>query len=149
MLVEVVWGDMAKHVLVPVDGSTRSREALEFALEEYPDGELTVLHAISPATAVAVSEPAVWDEGLAERKREEAEGLLEEMRETAADRDRQVRTELLHGDAARAIVEYAGENDVDRIVIGSRGRSGFSRVLLGSVAETVVRRSPVPVTVVR
>jgi nucleotide-binding universal stress UspA family protein len=47
------------------------------------------------------------------------------------------------------IVTYADENDVDHVVLGSHGRKGLTRVLLGSVAEAVVRRSPVPVTVVR
>ena len=47
------------------------------------------------------------------------------------------------------IVEYVETHDVDHVVIGSHGRKGLSRVLLGSVAELVVRRSPVPVTVVR
>jgi len=46
-------------------------------------------------------------------------------------------------------VEYAEESDVDHIVIGSHGRSGVSRILLGSVAESVVRRADMPVTVVR
>jgi nucleotide-binding universal stress UspA family protein len=53
------------------------------------------------------------------------------------------------GGPANAIVECAEEESVDHIVTGSHGRSGVTRILLGSVAETVVRRSPVPVTVVR
>jgi nucleotide-binding universal stress UspA family protein len=53
------------------------------------------------------------------------------------------------GDPANEIVAYAEETDVDHIVVGSHGRSGLSRVLLGSTAEKVVRRSPVPVTVVK
>ncbi|MFW6265865.1 MAG: universal stress protein, partial [Halanaeroarchaeum sp.] len=44
---------------------------------------------------------------------------------------------------------YVEETDVDHVVIGSHGRSGVGRILLGSVAERVVRRSPTPVTVVR
>jgi nucleotide-binding universal stress UspA family protein len=46
-------------------------------------------------------------------------------------------------------VDYAAEHDIDHIVVGSHGRTGASRILLGSVAETVARRSPVPVTIVR
>ena len=44
---------------------------------------------------------------------------------------------------------YAEENDIDHIVVGSHGRGGVSRMLLGSVAETVARRSSVPVTIIR
>ena len=53
------------------------------------------------------------------------------------------------GRPTRTIVEYADEHDIDQIVMGSHGRSGMSRILLGSVAEIVVRRATVPVTVVR
>ncbi|WP_412781655.1 universal stress protein, partial [Aeromonas diversa] len=62
---------------------------------------------------------------------------------------RAVRTVIEHGDPSRMIISYTETHDVDRIVLGSHGRSGLSRVLLGSVAETVARRSPVPVTIVR
>jgi nucleotide-binding universal stress UspA family protein len=137
------------HVLVPVDDSKRAREAFEFALDEHADAEITVLHVISPTTVIAVSEPSVWDDQLAEQTQREAEELLAEMRNEANARDIDVRTEIVHGNAPQAIVEYAGEYDVDHIVLGSHGRTGFSRVLLGSVAETVVRRAPVPVTVIR
>lgn len=137
------------HVLVPVDDSTCAREALEFALDEHPDADITALHVINPTAVVAVSEPAVWDDQLAERVREEAEDLLGEMRDEARSRNRDITTRIVHGRTPQAIIEYAGEHDVDQIVIGSHGRTGFSRVLLGSVAETVVRRAPVPVTVVR
>jgi nucleotide-binding universal stress UspA family protein len=48
-----------------------------------------------------------------------------------------------------AILRYVDDNDVDHVIMGSHGRSGVSRILLGSVAETVARRSPAPVTIVR
>lgn len=55
---------------------------------------------------------------------------------------------LRSGAPARQIVAYAGENAIDLIVVGAHGRTGLSRVLLGSVAEAVVRRAPCPVLVV-
>lgn len=58
-------------------------------------------------------------------------------------------TETVAGDPERPIVESAEDNDVDRIVIGSSGRDRAARVLLGSTAEPAVRRTPVPVAVVR
>lgn len=137
------------HVLVPVDDSECAREALEFTLDEYPNADITALHVINPTTVVAVSEPVVWDDQLAEQVQKEAEDLLAEMRNEAKSRNGDITTKIMHGRTPQAIIEYAGEHDVDHIVIGSHGRTGFSRVLLGSVAETVVRRAPVPVTVVR
>lgn len=58
-------------------------------------------------------------------------------------------TVLEFGDSDDVIVAYSDEHDVDRIVMGSHCRSGAERFLLGSVAETVLRRAPVPVMVVR
>jgi len=78
-----------------------------------------------------------------------AETLLEDVRERLTDRGIDVETAIEFGKPSNVIVEYADEHDVDLVTIGSHGRTGASRVLLGSVAETVVRRSPVPVTVVR
>ena len=63
--------------------------------------------------------------------------------------DCDVETAIEVGRPAATIVEEARERDVDHIVVGSHGRTGASRILLGSVAETVARRSPVPVTIVR
>jgi nucleotide-binding universal stress UspA family protein len=53
------------------------------------------------------------------------------------------------GNPADSIVEYATKNDIDHIIMGSHGRSGLSRIVVGSVAEEVVRKSPVAVTVAR
>ena len=60
--------------------------------------------------------------------------------------DLEAATEI--GRPARAILDYADDNDVDQIVVGSHGRSGLGRALLGSVAETVTRRAKIPVAVI-
>lgn len=66
----------------------------------------------------------------------------------ALERDVQLLPELRSGSAPREIVEYAARNAIDMIVVGAHGRTGLSRVLLGSVAEAVMRRAPCPVLVV-
>lgn len=140
------------HVLVPVDDSDRATRALEFALEHYPDASITALHVINPSEfpAGGFESGITTDvEQLRENKRKHAEKLLENVSERVADRGVEIETAIETGRPARAIVDYAEDNDVDIITIGSHGRTGASRVLLGSVAETVARRSPVPVTVVR
>ncbi len=78
-----------------------------------------------------------------------AEGILERAREQAAAYDHDLETEQVIGSVSRSIVDYVEGSDVDHVVIGSHGRTGASRILLGSVAENVARRSPVPVTIVR
>lgn len=142
---------MGKRILVPVDGSEQSREAVEFALAEFPDAEMHLLHVINPADAgysVQASVPTFSEEWY-DRQKKQARKLFTDI-ESAADGFEGHFEEFIEvGKPTHTIVEHAEEQDVDQIVMGSHGRSGVSRILLGSVAETVVRRSPVPITVVR
>jgi nucleotide-binding universal stress UspA family protein len=142
---------MAKRLLVPIDGSDPADAALEFALEEYPDADITLLSVIDPTDVGYGSIEAAPStfEHLQENAKERTQNVLDEASNRAADHGIDVTTETVIGMPSRAIVEWAENNDMDGIVIGSHGRQGVTRVLLGSVAESVVRRSPVPVTVVR
>jgi len=136
------------RVLVPIDGSPQSEDALDHAVEEFPDAGIVLLHVIDPVDAGYSAEgvlPSSSEEWY-ESRQERAETLFEEARDRAG---RDVETAVEVSRPAGAIVDYAEEHEVDHVVMGSHGRSGVARVLLGSVAETVVRRSPVPVTVVR
>ena len=144
---------MTDHVLVPIDESERAEEALEFALSAYPDARLTAVHVLDPvdaggATGLEAGDPGSYDEVWTER-REAADRLLEAAADRARERGVSLETERLVGSVSNAIVDFADERDVDHIVVGSHGRTGASRVLLGSVAEKVARRAPVPVTIVR
>lgn len=132
-------------MLVPVDASTKSDAAFEWVLDEFTDVTVTVLHVVHPRdtsheegdvvdhTRVLMSEAsAVLDGYTVDREDVDLE------RKLAVDRKE-----------SRAIVDYADDGDCDLVAVGSHGRDGVSRVLLGSVAETVVRRSSTPVLVVR
>lgn len=138
---------MARTLLVPLDGSPQSKAALEYAVETFPESEIVAVHVLNPAAAAPEVEGLIADSAFDEQ-RQFADELFAEAREIAGE-DRIVTTDLLAGRAATEIVEYATHNVVDEIVMGSHGRDGAARLLLGSVSETVVRRSPVPVTVVR
>ncbi|WP_435318627.1 universal stress protein [Haloarchaeobius sp. TZWSO28] len=140
-----------ESVLVAIDGSPLADRALEYALDRYPDAAITVLHVVDPVEAVYVAEAKGPSEGRSyvQAAREHGEELCARARELAADRGIEVIIALETGNPAREILRSVEANDVDAIVMGSHGRSGLSRVFLGSVAETVLRRSPVPVTVVR
>ncbi len=74
---------------------------------------------------------------------------VESARERDAANGIEIETDFLTGSVSRVIIKYVDEHDIDHIVIGSHGRTGLSRILLGRVAEKVTRWSPVPVTVVR
>ena len=132
---------MTRHLLVPMDDSEPARAALEHALSVFPDDEITVLHAVDELAA-GYSGLSV-DEALGEEP-----DFFDDVRELTGGRDATVDLQVVGGAAADSILEYAAEHDVDQVVIGSEGRSGVSRVLLGSIAEEVARRSTVPVTIV-
>jgi nucleotide-binding universal stress UspA family protein len=142
---------MGKRVLLPVDGSEQAHEACEFVIAEFDDATLVLLHVINPAEAGYSAQTSIpsFSEEWYEQQRANAESLFEDIESLIAESDHDVETVVEVGKPTRTIVEYAAENNVDQIVMGSHGRSGVTRILLGSVAEAVVRRSPVPVTVVR
>lgn len=142
---------MVEHVLVPLDGSERSWAAFSYALEQFPDAELVVLHVVDPIEAgfSAMATVPGYPEEWYEKEKEAAQTLFDEATEEADEHGVALRTALEHGRPTREILKYVDANDVDHVVMGSHGRAGVTRILLGSVAEAVVRRSPVPVTVVR
>ncbi|MDR9381337.1 MAG: universal stress protein [Natronomonas sp.] len=140
------------RILVPYDGSEQADAALEYAVTQHPGDDLVLLHVLDFVEAGYSAAPEAALAGYWEEWYEQAESSAEKLLENAAaaiETEADVETEVVVGPPANAIVEYIETEDIDAVVIGSHGRDGFSRILLGSVAETVVRRSPVPVTVVR
>ena len=138
---------MTRRVLVPVEGSAQSADAVAFAASEWPDAQLTLLHVIDPLEG-GYSLDTVR-EGAEEWHREQklqAKDLFADLTEGV---ESEVSTRIETGRPARTILDVIDETGVDHVVMGSHGRSGVSRILLGSVAEDVVRESPVPVTIVR
>ncbi len=123
-----------EKVVVGVDGSDRSDEALEFALSKFSDGTIIALHIVDPFESFATAA--------------DAEAILKAARQRANDRDSTIRTESERGDPSKAIVEYVAEQNVDHVIVGRSGRSQWPRIILGSVAESLVLRAPAPVTVV-
>lgn len=138
-----------KRVLVAYDGSPQANEALDHALAEFPEDDLVVLTVSDPAEAsyASTEEFAGYDQGWYDAAEETAQRRLENARERGGDRE--IETDHVVGRPGRAIVEYTQDHAIDHIVMGSHGRTGVARLLLGSVAETVIRRAKVPVTVVR
>lgn len=142
---------MPDDILVPLDGSAPSWSALDFALSNYKDADVVVLNVVNPMEGVYAADPMGGDywEGWEENAEGRADRLFEEARERAEEVGRELTTAVEMGSPARTIIDYAEEHDVEHIVMGSHGRRGVTRILLGSVAELVVRRAAVPVTIVR
>lgn len=131
-----------EHVLVPIDGSESAWTAFEYVMRQHADGPIVVLHVVDPSEGNYARQAG-------ERPKERSTELLETAVERADAAGVEIETDTTTGSPADAILDYTEDTEIDHVVMGSRGRSGLSRLLLGSVAETVVRRAPVPVTVVR
>jgi len=142
---------MADTVLVAMDDSPLSREALAFALDTFPDADITAVHVAYPEIDMLPADTnevydAVLDDldGVGD---EMAQTVFETIREVADGRE--VSVTFLIGETDRRLVEYTEEGGFDHAVLGTHGREGLSRLLLGSVAEAVVRQTDVPTTLVR
>lgn len=146
---------MAHHwtkICCPVDFSDTSREALAQAADiaAHASARLVILHAYERAALGAAGEVLVTDPELEERLVHELNQQLDRYRlEAERSLPGRVVAEATCGDPATEIVRFAERNGCDLIVMGTHGRSGIKRLVLGSVAETVVRHAPCSVLVVR
>ena len=133
-----------KNILVPIDGSEPSYRALEHAarLAEGLGTKLTFL-AVRQYIVGRKMVVSVWTE-------EEVGNILKKARELAIGLYRKDVTivEVKSRDVARAIMEYAEQNEIDLIVMGASGMGNVKAFLIGSVSEEVLRKSICPVTVV-
>jgi nucleotide-binding universal stress UspA family protein len=149
------------RVLVAVDGSEEADRALDYALRivDAADGALTAVHVVAPEVQVEGGTEEMTGLSDAERRlflesvedtEERGARVLQEAATRAERRGQDVETVLLYGDPVVQVTDYAaGEEVVDGIVVGHRGRSERADDMLGSVARGVVERAAVPVTVVR
>jgi nucleotide-binding universal stress UspA family protein len=140
-----------KRILVPLDFSTSSRRALDYAagMALRFDAALHLVHVCEVPTMMTGSMDAyaIAYSDWALRLGEEAEREL--VKVTASLKARQVTTEVLFGNPARAIVEAAEANAADLIVMGTHGHGAVMHLMMGNVAERVVRFAPCPVMTVR
>ncbi len=140
-----------QKILCTTDFSERSYAAVDAAadLARTCSAELHLLHVVSPLPSIASHiPPSGFNMSLYQEEMEKhAWGM---MKKTAAERIPEgitVKTHVVQGEPARHIVQFARENGVSLIVISSQGHGGWS-LGFGSVAEKVVRHSPVPVLLV-
>ncbi|MFW6152879.1 MAG: universal stress protein [Halobacteriota archaeon] len=141
---------MYSRILVPTDGSAGSMAATEHAIElaRMHDATIRALYVVNETALAGASVEVPW-EGLYAHLKEEGAKALEAVTELAENADVPCETAIREGRPSKLIVDEAVESGCDLIVMGTHGRSGLDRILLGSVAERVIRTSPVPVMTVR
>lgn len=141
------------RLLIPTDFSPASDIALEYGLDLATrfGARVEVLHVIDDFSVLAAYPDGFYAElpGLRDQLRTEAEDRLRTLEARYQTAGVPFATEIVIGRPARAIVREATDRGVDLIVMGTHGRSGFEHLVLGSVAERVLRTAPCPVLTVR
>ena len=133
-------------VLVPVDFSDLSFSAIDTALELVADpSHLIVVHVLQELSPVEPGE--IWAQIDHETRKRHTSGALRER--LAKDNHEDVTIEVRIGDAGREVAELAEQQNCDLIVLTSHGRTGLKRLLIGSVAERIIRLAHCPVLVLR
>lgn len=135
-----------KCVVVPVDFSAESLAAVEVGrtLVDVPE-HLHIVHVLIDITPLEAGE--VWGVTDPQARVEQVEKMLKE--KLAGPQHHGIHTAVLLGEPAHGIANYAQEKHAELIVIPSHGRTGITRLLIGSVAERVVRLAHCPVLVLR
>jgi nucleotide-binding universal stress UspA family protein len=135
-------------IVVPTDFSEQSLTALDYAvgLANSYDARLKVVFVNEPGLKIAdMAWVGVDERSMNEQQSAEARRSIEKIVLDRIPVDLPADAEILHGEAVGRIIEYASDVNADLIVMATHGRTGLSHVLLGSVAEQVVRKAPCPV----
>jgi HSP20 family protein len=141
-----------RRILVPLDGSPEAEAILPLAegLVDRVEGDLVLLRILIPFTAAAMPElPSATIVEATYEAQGDVDEYLSRLAQEIRQRGVRVQTATRSGDPARRIIETAGEMDAALIAMTTHGRSGLSRVVFGSVAESVAREASVPVLLVR
>ncbi|MDD3448535.1 MAG: universal stress protein [Gammaproteobacteria bacterium] len=138
-------------ILVPTDGSEHAALAAAWAARHFhaPEDSITLLHVDDISTAEVMT--------LARLSRDEVQAVVQRHSQASIDKAREAmgshgakaKTSAMIGNAADTIIDVARHEEYDHIVMGSRGLSSLSGLLLGSVSEKVLRRAPCAVTIIR
>jgi len=152
---------MAEHIILhPTDFSAHSQPAFEFAcsLASLLGEKLVIVHVATPvepsaaaAAGLGVGTYPTAGVPLTSAELAERNAALQKQLEATKPTNPNIEHEqlLLEGEPAEEIVKLAEQISAAQIVMGSHGRQGFSRLLMGSVAESVVRSAKCPVTIVK
>jgi nucleotide-binding universal stress UspA family protein len=142
-------GGTYQKIMVATDGSELCKKAVETGIEiaRLSGAKLYAVYVVIPATHSA--RDFGWEKASMEHFRAEGKKATAFVEESAKAANVEVESVLLEGNPAEKIVEFAEQNGIEMIVMGTLGKTGLDRFLLGSVAENVIRHSKTPVLVVR
>ncbi|WP_340819446.1 universal stress protein [Methanolobus sp. WCC4] len=139
-----------KNIFIATDGSKQNEKAVQHSIElaKLSGAKLYAGYVVDTAAFASIPMDAGWEMmyELLEKEANVATGTVEELAKAA---DVPFETVILEGNPSHEIIEFADNNNIDLIILGTLGKTGLDRFLLGSVAEKVTRNSKVPVLIVR
>ena len=142
------------HILVALDESPMAYAAVEQALSLAQDlkSQVTIMSVIAIDPFVGVDfykvAPAITDYFMQAEKN--AKERLEDVKQSFIRDGINVQTKLIHGvSPSQGIIQVADEAGADLIIMGSHGRTGIQKVMLGSVAQNVLTQSPIPLLIIK
>jgi nucleotide-binding universal stress UspA family protein len=143
--------NVIRHILVALDFNPLSEHALDYAVDlaEKIGARVTVVHVYSLAVLMALDGEYLPTADSASNKAEEAQKQLDAALAMFAGRKVELHGVLRVGEASEEVCAQAKELGADLVVVGTHGRGAIGRALLGSVAQSVLHASPVPVLTVR
>lgn len=139
-----------KKILIATDGSGYTKNAVGYGIDlaKNTDAKLYTIYVVDTAAFASIPMDAAW-ESMYELLRQEGDVAMKYVAEKANEEGLEVEANIIEGHPADEIIKYSEKNAISLIVLGTLGKSGLDRFLLGSVAEKVVRNSKIPVLVVR
>jgi universal stress protein A len=140
-----------ENILHPTDFSENSMKALNYAvsLAEKFDSCLHIIHvALAPDVVITYSMLQYTPEEMKRRERGSLESNLSKLPPKEIGSPRSIVHQIVEGIPLLKIIQYIKENGIDMVVMGTHGHTGIKHLVMGSVAENVVRKSPVPVLTV-
>lgn len=140
-----------RQILIATDGSETANEAADFGIEMVgcSGAKIYAVYVIDITPYRSVPLDQIWSKDTLdefEKAGHEATSYIEKIGKAAGA---EVESRVLKGHPAEKIISFAEDNNIDMIIVGSLGKSGYERVLLGSVSEKIIRHAKVPVLVVR
>jgi len=138
-----------EKILIATDGSEYTKNAVDYGIDlaKNTGAKLFTIYVVDTAAFASIPMDAAWESmyGLLKQEGDEA---IKYVAERAGTEGLEVEGNLIEGHPADEIIKYSEKNSISLIIMGTLGKSGLDRFLLGSVAEKVVRNSKIPVLVV-
>ena len=139
-----------RNIVIATDGSENSKKAISYGIgiARLSGATVHTLYVVDTSTFSSIPMDGGWEE-MYEVLRKEGERAVSKVKKLGEASGVNVRDAVLEGHPSSEIITFAENNNVDLIVVGTLGKTGLDRFLMGSVAEKVMRSSKIPVLIVR